>query len=56
MYGPMFSYFDTSIGIGPIVCKLPNMLQEKWTNMAAQYNKKHLILHPPFATFCEMVQ
>lgn len=40
MYGHMFSYFDTSIGIGPIVCKLPNMLQEKWTSMAAQYNKK----------------
>lgn len=28
MYGPMFSYFDTCIGIGPIVCKLPNMMRK----------------------------
>lgn len=34
-----------SIGIGSLVCKLPYMLQEKGTSMAAQYNKKHHTLH-----------
>lgn len=56
MYGSMFSYFDTSIGIGPIVCKLPYMLQEKWTNTASQYNKRHHTLHPPFVVFCDFVR
>jgi hypothetical protein len=55
IYGAMISYFDTAIAIGPIVCKLPYMLQEKWTTTASQYNKRHCTLHPPFIVFSDFI-
>lgn len=54
-YGALFSYFDCSIGVKPIVSKLPLHLQERWTRTAVEYNERHGTIYPPFRIFADFV-
>ncbi|XP_063448356.1 uncharacterized protein LOC134727857 [Mytilus trossulus] len=50
-YRPLFSYFDSSAGVNPIVAKLPYQLQEKWSTEANKYKEYHSSSYPPFEVF-----
>ena len=54
-YDMMLSYFDSSVGISPIVSKLPFNLQEKWTTRANNFKKDHNVTYPRFWVFTEFV-
>ncbi|XP_052818526.1 uncharacterized protein LOC128244575 [Mya arenaria] len=56
VYTMMFSYFDSSSGVNPIVSKLPYNLQDKWTNRASQYKHNHQVMFPPFSFFVNFVR
>ena len=47
-YSKLLSYFDTSAGVNPIVCKLPGNLQEKWMSHAMKYKQNYGVSYPPF--------
>lgn len=46
-----FSYLDSSLGIKPVIQKLPRHIQEKWVNRVVSYKKGNSVLFPPFASF-----
>ena len=48
-YATLFSYYNSSSGVIPIVSKLPHFLQEKWTTLASSYKKTHQVSFPPFS-------
>ena len=50
------SYFDSSLGVAPIVSKLPYNLQERWLTVASTYKSKHNVSYPPFVAFLQFVQ
>ncbi|XP_061169198.1 uncharacterized protein LOC133178524 [Saccostrea echinata] len=54
-YAKLFSYYDSSGGINPIVRKLPPSIQEKWTNEANKYKQKNSVIYPPFSVFSAFV-
>ncbi|XP_062614379.1 uncharacterized protein LOC134276120 [Saccostrea cucullata] len=54
-YAKLFSYYDSSGGINPIVRKLPSSIQEKWTNEANKYKQKNGVIYPPFSVFSAFV-
>ena len=55
-YQPLFSYFNTSAGINPIVNKLPPNIQSKWPDRAMAYKSRNAAVHPPFSEFCVFVR
>lgn len=55
-YATMLAYFDSSVGVSPIVNKLPYYLQEKWTTRASNFNKIHNVAFPRFWVFTEFIQ
>lgn len=55
-YQSLFSYFDTSVGVKPIVEKLNHSLQTKWVNKARKYKVKNNVTFPPFSVFCDFVR
>ena len=55
-YQPLFSYFNTSAGINPIVYKLPPNIQSKWMDKAMAYKSHNAAVHPPFSEFCVFVR
>ncbi|XP_060565904.1 uncharacterized protein LOC132724935 [Ruditapes philippinarum] len=56
MYKDLLSYYNTSLGIIPIVNKLPHNLQEKWTSHAAKYKKDNCVQYPPFSYFTNFIR
>jgi len=52
----LFSYFDSSSGVSPIVTKLPHFLQEKWVNQASNFKSRHNVAHPPFTFFASFIR
>lgn len=50
-YSQQFSYFDSSVGVLPIVQKLTSGLQNKWTSKASKYKQTHGVTYPPFTIF-----
>ena len=55
-YATLLAYFDSSVGISPVVSKLPYNLQEKWTTRASNFNKVHSVTYPRFWVFTEFIQ
>lgn len=55
-YSCLLSYFDCSTGITPIVKKLPNDLQGKWTSVAVKYMAVNDVPFPPFKVFAEFIR
>ena len=54
-YDIMMSYFDSSVGISPIVSKLLYNIQEKWTTRANNFKKTHGLIYPRFWVFTEFI-
>ncbi|XP_062566124.1 uncharacterized protein LOC134228483 [Saccostrea cucullata] len=54
--GPLFAYFDTSVGVLPILQKLTYSLQSKWTTKASKYKLLHNVSYPPFEIFCDFIE
>lgn len=54
-YTKLFAYYISSVGINPIIKKLPINIQEKWTNEANKYKQKHSVVYPPFSVFAMFV-
>ena len=55
-YATLLAYFDSSVGISPVVSKLPYNLQEKWTTRASNFNKVHSVTYPRFWVFAEFIR
>ena len=55
-YDSLLSYFDSSVGVKPIVHKLPTALQHKWSSKASKYKQTHNVLFPPFSVFCPICE
>ena len=55
-YSVTLSYFDSTVGMNPIISKLPYNLQQKWISHAASYKEKHKVSFPPFSFFTEFVK
>ena len=54
-YAAPLSYFDSSIGISPIVAKLPVSIQEKWATKAVHYKTAHNVSFPPFSELVKFI-
>jgi len=50
-YQTLFTYYDTSVGVNPIVAKLPPTLQTKWRDRATSYKHSRSVAFPPFSFF-----
>ena len=55
-YSSIFSYYDSSVGIVPIVSKLPYQWRERWTNRAADYKLRMKVAYPPFTYLVKFIQ
>lgn len=55
-YSVLLSYYDSSVGVNPIVSKLPYHLQNKWANRAMKYKLSHRVCYPPFEYFVDFVK
>ncbi|XP_052762425.1 uncharacterized protein LOC128205058 [Mya arenaria] len=55
-YSPALSYFDTSVGVAPIVNRLPRNIQEKWISTASHFKTVHDLMYPPFSEFVVFVR
>ncbi|XP_078311581.1 uncharacterized protein LOC144618784 [Crassostrea virginica] len=56
MYQPLLAYFDSSVGVNPIIDKLPNGLKEKWISRASKYKETNGQCFPPFQFFVSFVK
>ncbi|XP_065925824.1 uncharacterized protein [Magallana gigas] len=54
-YAMLLSYYDTPIGVNPIVCKLPENLQNKWRDRAVKYKIQNIVPYPPFQEFVKFI-
>lgn len=54
-YAMLLSYYDTPIGVNPIVCKLPENLQNKWRHRAVKYKIQNIVPYPPFPEFVKFI-
>ena len=54
-FSQLLSYMNTSVGIAPIVRKLPFRLQGKWTNEAINIKKRSGVPYPPFRAFSQFL-
>lgn len=45
-YKTLLSYFNSSVGVLPIVSKLPNFIRTKWISHASRYKVEHDVVSP----------
>ena len=50
-YATLLAYFDSSVGVSPVVAKLPYNLQEKWTTRANSFKRVHMCYISKFLGF-----
>ena len=55
-YATLFSYYNSSSGVIPIISMLSHFLQEKWTTLASSYKKTHQVSFPPFSFFIRFIR
>ncbi|XP_055997868.1 uncharacterized protein LOC125646037 [Ostrea edulis] len=51
----LLAQFNTSVGITPIVAKLPKKFQDKWTTIAFRYKQQNNSQYPPFEHFLKFI-
>ncbi|XP_053380368.1 uncharacterized protein LOC128548874 [Mercenaria mercenaria] len=49
------AYFDSAVGISPILAKLPLNIQERWASKANSYKETHNVHFPPFSLFATFI-
>ena len=52
-YATLLSYYDSSSGVNPFICKLPQPLQNKWVSQAAKYKS---VPFPPFSFLVDFIR
>ncbi|XP_046585211.1 uncharacterized protein LOC124292203 [Haliotis rubra] len=55
-YRSLLAYFDSAVGVLPIVSKLPFSFQEKWRSTAFKYKEDHRVPFPPFSFFVNFIK
>ncbi|KAK3082658.1 hypothetical protein FSP39_001646 [Pinctada imbricata] len=55
-YAQVFSYMDTSLGVQPVVNKLPLGIRNKWRDRGLKYKKDTGNVFPPFTYFCDFIR
>ena len=55
-YAAVFAYFNTSVGINPVIQKLPVGIQNNWRDRAISYKKQSNTVFPAFSFFCTFIQ
>ena len=55
-YATLLSYYDSSSGVNPIICKLPQPLQNTWVSQAAKYKKYYSVSFPPFSFLVDFIR
>ena len=55
-YATLLSYYDSSSGVNPIICKLPQPLQNKWVSQANKYKKYYSVPFPPFSFLVDFIR
>jgi hypothetical protein len=45
-YAAVFAYFNTSVGINPVIQKIPVGIQNKWRDRAISYKKQSNTVFP----------
>ncbi|XP_023930308.1 uncharacterized protein LOC106157407 [Lingula anatina] len=54
--GLTLSYLDSAVGINPIVAKLTQDQQNKWTSHAVKYKENNRVHYPPFPEFVKFIK
>lgn len=54
-YSTALASFDSSVGVMPVVAKLPFNIQEKWLAKVYNYKEEYGVLYPPFQEFVKFV-
>lgn len=55
VYANSLAYFDSSVGVSPILSKLPTNVQEKWATKVIAYRKSSGKVFPPFSKFVDFI-
>lgn len=55
-YSSLLSYFDSSVGINPIVSNLPFHVQRKWVERASRFKQSNDAVYPPFSYFVSFMK
>ena len=55
-YANLLAYFDSSVGVSPVVAKLPYNLQEKWTTRASTFKRVHSVTFPSLWVLTKFIQ
>ncbi len=55
-YKDLLSYYNTSLGVIPIVNKLPYNIQDMWTSRAYKYKSDYDVPFPPFSCFTGFIR
>lgn len=50
-----YMYYDTSVGVKPIVTKLPSNLQSRWITKASKFKQERNVPFPPFYVLCDFI-
>lgn len=54
-YRGRLSYYDTSVGVKPIVTKLLSNLPSKWITKASKFKQDRDVQFPPFYVLCDFI-
>ncbi|XP_053387835.1 uncharacterized protein LOC123557228 [Mercenaria mercenaria] len=55
VYSSTLAYFDSSVGMSRVLCKLPQNIQERWAVFVNTYKKRKGVVFPPFLVFVEFI-
>ena len=55
LYANMLGYFDSPVGVNPIIDKLPIHMQNKWTERGRKFKVTNSVTYPPFGNFVQFV-
>lgn len=55
-HSSLLASYDSSVGINPIVVKLPYHLQNKWMGKAMKHKLEHNAVFPPFTFFVKFIR
>ncbi|XP_053387241.1 uncharacterized protein LOC123539924 [Mercenaria mercenaria] len=54
-YAVPLAYYDSSVGLSSITCKLPGSVQEKWATRANRYKREKNVYFPPLKEFVNFI-
>ena len=55
MYGKLLRYFDTFVGVNPVVTRLHAAMQSSWRDKATSYKRLYSVAYPVFSYFVDFI-